>query len=161
MPDKERMSDQYKFIKEAVKAYPELYFAKLVILGEGDSEEIIIPRYIEANNKDIDSNGISIVPLGGRHVNHFWRLLTDLKISYITLLDLDRERNGGGWGRIKYVIKQLIERGIPKEELLNCENMTLDENELEEMDSWSVNETDKMKSWITKLEEYNVFFHRR
>lgn len=158
LPDKERMSDQYKFIKEAVKAYPELYFAKLVILGEGDSEEIIIPRYIEANNKDIDSNGISIVPLGGRHVNHFWRLLKDLNIPYITLLDLDRERNGGGWGRIKYVIKQLIERGIPKEELLNCENMTLDENELEEMDSWSVNETDKMKSWITKLEEYNVFF---
>lgn len=36
------MSNQYKSIKEAVKAYPELYFAKLVILGEGDSEEITI-----------------------------------------------------------------------------------------------------------------------
>ena len=27
LPDKEKMSDQYKYIKEAVKAYPELYFA--------------------------------------------------------------------------------------------------------------------------------------
>lgn len=44
LPDKEKLADQYKFIKEAVKAYPELYFAKLVVLGEGDSEEIILPK---------------------------------------------------------------------------------------------------------------------
>ena len=41
-------------------------------------------------------------PISGRHVNHFWRLLNDLEIPFITLLDLDRERDGGGWGRIKY-----------------------------------------------------------
>ena len=29
LPDKEKLADQYKFIKEAVKAYPELYFAKV------------------------------------------------------------------------------------------------------------------------------------
>ena len=44
LPDKEKLANQYKFIKEAVKAYPELYFAKLVVLGEGDSEEIILPK---------------------------------------------------------------------------------------------------------------------
>ena len=48
LPDKEKLSDQYKYIKEAVKAYPELYFAKLVILGEGDSEEIILPKFPRA-----------------------------------------------------------------------------------------------------------------
>ena len=72
LPDKESMADQYKFIKEAVKAYPELYFAKVVILGEGDSEEIILPKIWSAKNGDIDLSGISVVPLGGRHVNHFW-----------------------------------------------------------------------------------------
>lgn len=36
--------ESYKFIKEAVKSYPELYFSKLVILGEGDSEEIVLPK---------------------------------------------------------------------------------------------------------------------
>lgn len=77
--------DRFKYIKEAVRAYPELYFAKLVILGEGDSEEIILPKYWEAMNGSTDVSGISIVPLGGRHVNHFWRLLNDLEIPHIIL----------------------------------------------------------------------------
>ncbi|MFR4087039.1 MAG: ATP-dependent nuclease [Dysosmobacter sp.] len=119
LPDKEKLQSQYKYVKEAVRAYPELYFAKLVILGEGDSEEIILPRYWEAINGSVDTSGISIVPLGGRHVNHFWRLLNDLEIPYMTLLDLDRERDGGGWGRIQYVLKQLIANGYDGNVLLN------------------------------------------
>jgi len=54
---------------------------------------------------------VSFVPLGGRHVNHFWRLLNGLGIPYITLLDLDFGRPGGGWGRIKYALEQLLELG--------------------------------------------------
>ncbi len=30
-----------KFIREAVRAYPELYFARFVILGEGASEQVV------------------------------------------------------------------------------------------------------------------------
>ncbi len=105
LPDKE--DDISKFVKEAVKAYPEIYFSKLVILGEGDSEEVIIPKVLELCATDIDSHSISIVPLGGRHVNHFWRLLQSLQVPYITLLDLDVDRNGGGFGRIKYACEQL------------------------------------------------------
>ena len=63
LPEKENAQDQYKYIKEAVRAYPELYFAKLVILGEGDSEEIILPKYWEVLNGSVDVGGISIVPL--------------------------------------------------------------------------------------------------
>lgn len=107
LPDNEKEADQYKFVKEAVISYPELYFAKLVILCEGDSEEIILPKFIEANGGEIDPCGISIVPLGGRFVNHFWRLLHELGIPYVTLIDLDRERECGGWGRISYILKQL------------------------------------------------------
>ena len=97
LPDKENSADQYKFIKEAVKAYPELYFAKLVILGEGDSEEIILPKFWNAKNGNVDLSGISIVPLGGRHVNHFWRLLNDLDIPHVTLLDLDKGKRQIRW----------------------------------------------------------------
>ncbi|MBF4297100.1 ATP-dependent endonuclease, partial [Vibrio anguillarum] len=50
----------------------------------------------------------SIAPLGGRHVNHFWRLLSTLQIPYLTLLDLDVARYAAGWGRIKYVNDQLL-----------------------------------------------------
>lgn len=158
-PDKEKFEDQYKYIKEAVKAYPELYFAKLVILGEGDSEEILLSKFFECCGKNIDISGISIVPLGGRHVNHFWRLLNDLHIPHITLLDLDREREGGGWGRIKYVLKQLIANGYSKDELLRLQSgKVLTDDELEAMSNWKVNDEKIMQKWIDFLEKYNVFF---
>ena len=150
--------DRFKYIKEAVRAYPELYFAKLVILGEGDSEEIILPKYWEAMNGSTDVSGISIVPLGGRHVNHFWRLLNDLEIPHITLLDLDRERDGGGWGRIKYVLEQLIANGHDRNVLLSTANGILTDSQLEGMSDRDVSDTTTMQTWIAWLEKYNVFF---
>lgn len=158
LPDKEKLADQYKFIKEAVKAYPELYFAKLVILGEGDSEEIILPKFWSAKNGNLDASGISIVPLGGRHVNHFWRLLSDLNIPHITLLDLDKERDGGGWGRIKYVLDQLIQNGVDRNKLLKIKNGIMTDEELEGMLGWNVKDADALQSWIDYLEIYSVFF---
>jgi predicted ATP-dependent endonuclease of OLD family len=164
LPHKE--SDAYKYIKEAVKAYPEIYFAKLVILGEGDTEEIVIPKFLKANGIYSYDAGISIAPLGGRHVNHMWKLLNQLEIPHITLLDLDRERGGGGWGRIKYVLDKLIENGHNKEHLLEYYQgnipAILTNEELEEMGKWGLEEEalPLMDSWIEKLEgeKYNVFF---
>jgi hypothetical protein len=61
---------------------------------------------------DIDRSFVAVVPLGGRHVNHLWRLLTDLDIPYATLLDLDWGRSGGGWGRIKTACTQLLANNV-------------------------------------------------
>lgn len=159
LPDEEKFENQYKYIKEAVKAYPELYFAKLVILGEGDSEEILLPKFLECCGNNIDVSGISVVPLGGRHVNHFWRLLNDLHIPHITLLDLDREREGGGWGRIKYVLKQLIVNGYPKDKLLKLQSgKVMTDEELEAMNEKDVHSDEEMQAWIKYLEKFNVFF---
>lgn len=158
LPNEERESEQFKFVKEAVLAYPELYFAKLVVLGEGDSEEIIIKKMIELKAESVDSSEISIVPLGGRHVNHFWRLLNDLEIPFITLLDLDRERDGGGWGRIKYAIQQLIKIGCDKNLLLKIDTGILSDEEFEKMHTWSVSETEIMSGWIKMLKDYDVYF---
>lgn len=104
----EDSDEQAKYISEAIKAYPEIYFAKLVVLGEGDSEQVVLPKLLEQYGQDIDAHSISVVPLGGRHVNHFWRLLNTLKIPFVTLLDFDIDRNGGGYGRMKYAVEQLI-----------------------------------------------------
>ncbi len=158
LPNSEKQADQYKYIKEAVKAYPELYFAKLVVLGEGDSEEIILPKFWAAKNGDIDTSGISVVPLGGRHVNHFWRLLDDLKIPHITLLDLDRERDGGGWGRIKYALKQLIQNGCDRDKLLSTTKGIMSDDVLENMHEWDNNAVECMSTWINHLENYGVYF---
>jgi hypothetical protein len=103
-----KADDAHKFVREAVQAFPEIYFSRLVILGEGDSEEIVLPRILQAKGAFVDDSAITIAPLGGRHVNHFWRLLARLEIPYFTLLDLDVARYQGGWGRIKYVNDQLI-----------------------------------------------------
>jgi len=99
--------DAHKFVREAVQAFPEVYFSRLVVLGEGDSEEIMLPRLLQAKGAPVDESAVSIAPLGGRHVNHFWRLLSALQIPYLTLLDLDVARYQAGWGRIKYVNDQL------------------------------------------------------
>ena len=49
------------------------------------------------------------MPLGGRHVEHFWKLLDNLQIPYATLLDLDLGRKTGGISRIKEVAKKCKE----------------------------------------------------
>lgn len=158
LPNEEKESEEFKFVKEAVLAYPELYFAKLVVLGEGDSEEIIIKKMIELKAQSVDSSEISIVPLGGRHVNHFWRLLNDLEIPFITLLDLDRERDGGGWGRIKYAIQQLTNIGHDKNLLLKIDAGILSDKEFESMHTWDVTKTEIMSGWVERLKDYDVYF---
>ena len=100
-------AEDYKYVKEAVKAYPELYFSRLIIFGEGDSEELVIPRLAKWKNIDIDTSFVSFIPLAGRFVNHFWRLVEDLNIPYLTLLDFDKGRNTGGEDKIKYITAQL------------------------------------------------------
>jgi putative ATP-dependent endonuclease of the OLD family len=153
----EKQDESYKYVKEAIKAYPELYFSSLVVLGEGDSEEILIPKFLSLYMDDLDTLGISVVPLGGRHVNHFWKLLNQLKIPFITLLDLDREREGGGWGRIKYAIKQLIENGVATSELLTLEGgRILTADELENMHKWE--DYKHIGGWIKMLGYYSVYF---
>ena len=159
LPDKESLESQYKFVKEAVRAYPEIFFSKLVVLGEGESEEIILTRYLEAHLGSIDVNGISVVPLGGRYVNHFWRLLSGLNIPYVTLLDFDREREGGGWGRIKYAIKQLELISISKDDLFSLpDGSVIKDSDVETMHTYSVNRIDDMNQYIEHLEKFNVFY---
>jgi putative ATP-dependent endonuclease of the OLD family len=96
-----------KYVREAVQAYPELYFSRYVVLGEGDSEQVVLPRVLAAAGIAEDDASVSVVPLGGRHVNHFWRLLNELQIPHATLLDLDSGRHQGGWGRVRNARRQI------------------------------------------------------
>lgn len=96
-----------KYVQEAVQAYPELYFSRFVVLGEGDSEQVVLPRVLAAAGIAEDDASVSVVPLGGRHVNHFWRLLNELRIPHATLLDLDAGRHQGGWGRVRNALNQI------------------------------------------------------
>lgn len=152
----------HTYIKEAVKAYPDLYFSKLVVLGEGDSEEIILPKLLSASDILLDDFNISVVPLGGRHVNHMWKLLNDLSIPHVTLLDLDRERGGGGWGRIKYVLQQLDANNRVSEKTLTVfrgtEKYIFTMDEIANFHNRKVEHLKSMNTWINKLVLEDIFF---
>ena len=149
------IDESYKYIKGAIQAYPELYFTKLVVLGEGDSEELLLQKFFDLLGREIDSSQISVVPLGGRHVNYFWKLLTALKIPYITILDFDNERYGGGWGRIKYISQHLYELNTEFQEWFNTQE--LDFNEIGSRGCESIG-AKRLINWFNKLEEFNVYF---
>ncbi|GGI53234.1 ATP-dependent nuclease [Oxalicibacterium solurbis] len=143
----------HKYVREGIQAFPELYFSRLVVLGEGDSEEIVLPRLMAARGILTDDASVSVVPLGGRHVNHFWRLLNALDIPYVTLLDLDVARHQGGWGRIRYAAKNLLAYA-------NIEPNDLTNEDIDSIPVWNsdhgimVND----EGWIERLEKLGVFF---
>lgn len=141
--------EKYKYINQAILNHPEMYFAKLVILGEGDSEEIIIPNIASRLNINLDPQFVSFVKLGGRHVNHMWRLLKELNIPYITLLDFDLGRKCGGVDRFKYILKQL-------QKVNN--SFDLPESISKDMQSSKPLSLKQALEIKYKLEKYNIFF---
>jgi hypothetical protein len=146
--------DAHKFVREAVQAFPELYFSRLVVLGEGDSEEIVLPRLLKARGLSTDQAAISVVPLGGRHVNHFWRLLTVLDIPFVTLLDLDLGRHQGGWGRVRYATKKLLE--------FSPATCGLTQQQIDSLPTWNSStkllENEPTLHWLEFLERKGIFF---
>lgn len=144
-------SDAAKYVREAVQAFPEVYFSRLVVLGEGDSELIVLPRLLAAAGVAEDDASVTVAPLGGRHVHHFWRLLDSLSIPYVTLLDLDWGRHQAGWGRIGYAAKQLnkLSPGAVSDE------------KIKRLPAWDGDvalPTPGEQSWLTLLEKKGVFF---
>lgn len=156
--------DAGKYTREAIRAYPELYFASFVIFGEGPSEGIIISSIAKAMNLPIDRLFVPVVPLGGRHVNHFWRLVNDLGIPHATLLDFDLGRKGGGWGRIHYVLEQLISNGHPIAGLLTPLPGVPHEDALIAIKNTNYSASGSLKfleEYISFLENKNIFFSRK
>ncbi|MGN6826420.1 ATP-dependent nuclease [Paucibacter sp. M5-1] len=152
------LEDASKYLREAVRNYPELYFAKFVVLGEGATEEVVIPRLSKAMGVEIDRSFVAVVPLGGRHVNHMWKLLKTLDIPHATLLDLDWGRQGGAWGRVKIALRQLFANGTPPTTFFK--DVTADdplaEKNLATLDA--KNDQAELEIWLAALKEHNVFF---
>jgi putative ATP-dependent endonuclease of OLD family len=142
-----------KYVREAVEAFPELYFSRLVVLGEGESELVVLPRVLAAAGIGEDDASISVVPLGGRHVNHFWRLLSELGIPHVTLLDLDAGRYHGGWGRVTNALRQLVAVGKVKASALKA---------IDELPKWNDDrefpQLGGPKKALEALERHGVFF---
>lgn len=146
------------YIRLAVKAYPELYFARFVILAEGDSEALLIPRIADAMNFPLDKSFVPIVPLGGRFVGHFWRLLNDLGIPHATLLDLDLGRKHGGKNAIDYIVEELNAVGRTMADNAYVVDGDIDLDAIEDIDDEDLLDQDQKSDWLNALREEGVFF---
>ena len=151
-----------KFVREAVKAHPEIYFARHAVFGEGASEEIVLPRLAEALGVPIDKSFVAVVPIGGRYIKHFWRLTSQLGISHTTLMDFDLGRSSGDILQLKNVAQALFELYLPnekedREELARLRDFDGTRTWGADKDNWN---TKNFKSWIIWLEQYGVFFSK-
>jgi hypothetical protein len=121
-----------------------------VILCEGDSERVVIPRIAEAMGVPLDPSFVAIVPLGGRHVAHFWNLLKNLRVPHATLVDLDLGRVHGGAETIRSLIAKLQEADVDLGEI--------DQDTLDELEDDELLEDFEGNEWVQLLREQDVFF---
>jgi predicted ATPase len=139
-----------RYVRLAVRAHPELYFARFVILCEGDSERVVIPRIADAMGVPLDPSFVAIVPLGGRYVAHFWNLLNDLRIPHATLVDLDLGRVHGGAATIRTMFEKLKEAEVDFDEI--------DEDALDDLEDEELVDDFVDNEWLQLLREHNVYF---
>ncbi|WP_337998312.1 ATP-dependent nuclease [Oleispirillum naphthae] len=146
-----------QYVRLAIRAYPELYFARFVILGEGDSERLVIPRVADAMGVQLDPSFVPIVPLGGRYVSHFWRLLNDLHIPHATLLDLDLGRTHGGATLIADIVEKLAEIDSDLSENSLVEAGTIDPDEVDDVADSDLLGEGGNHDWLQALREEGIF----
>lgn len=147
-----------RYVRLAVKAYPELYFARFVILGEGDSERFIIPRLAEKMGVPLDPSFVPVVPLGGRFVEHFWRLLNDLGIPHATLLDLDLGRQHGGKKIIQNCFQNLEKVNKIFWESALSPNREISPNNLSSLNDTELLNFPPLNKWLKAFQENGIFF---
>lgn len=147
-----------RYVRLAVKAYPELYFARFVILGEGDSERFIIPRLAEKMGVPLDPSFVPVVPLGGRFVDHFWRLLNDLGIPHATLLDLDLGRQHGGPKIIQDCFQNLEKIHNPFWEDASSQYHDITPDNARALTNEDFLSRPPLNKWLKAFQENGIFF---
>lgn len=150
--------DASQYVRLAIRAYPELYFARFVVLGEGDSERLVIPRIAEAMGIQLDLSFVPIVPLGGRYVSYFWKLLNDLRIPHVTLLDLDLGRTHGGATLIADVVSKLEEIDNDLSDNALVDDGTIDPDEVDNIEDSDLLDDGEDNDWLKALREEGIFF---
>lgn len=93
--ERKRLRKIFRYLSLFDLARSEMFFAKKVVLVEGDTEKFIIPywasRYAASDTKyDLSSHNICVVETGGKTNLHiFMRVLNKFNISYVVMHDID------------------------------------------------------------------------
>lgn len=86
-----------QFLKSLAKGHKETncFPVKKIILCEGITEEILLPKFAQICGYDLNKNGIYIISAGGKNqvVKYFYNYAECLKIPIFVLLDNDAQEN--------------------------------------------------------------------
>jgi predicted ATP-dependent endonuclease of OLD family len=73
------------------KFYPECFFSRVIIIGEGQTEEGAFPEFAKKLDLDLDSYGITYISiLGGGKLSYYKYLLDKLQYDYFYIIDKDK-----------------------------------------------------------------------
>lgn len=68
----------------------EAFFARFVILVEGETEELALPEYLAAAGLDCDRRGVSVIAVQGKNqIPKYWRLFSKFGIPMLVIFDND------------------------------------------------------------------------
>lgn len=88
LPSDEKLKE--KFRKELDPERNELFFAKRLLIVEGDTEKLALPEYAKRLKADIDRSGATIIEVGGkRNIVDFVELALSLQIPVGFVYDID------------------------------------------------------------------------
>lgn len=94
------------------------FFAKKIILVEGDTEEICLPLLLERVGINIHKLGVSVIGVGGKaQIPKYWRLFFKFDIPILVIFDNDVRKNEKE--RNNEIIASCF--NIEKESIENCE----------------------------------------
>ena len=82
-------------LKDIRKKYSTRYPISKVILAEGITEEILLPKFGRLLGYNFDEEGIQVIGAGGKNqvVKTYYKLAEELKIPIFVLLDNDADAN--------------------------------------------------------------------
>mgnify|MGYP006284601905 CR=1 FL=1 len=92
---KRRLRKVFRYLSLFDLSRSELFFARRVVLVEGDTEKFIIPYWAskliaQDNNYDFSANNTCVIECGGKTNLHiFMRVLNQFRIPYIVIHDID------------------------------------------------------------------------
>ena len=106
----------------------------------------------------LDPSFVPVVPLGGRFVDHFWRLLNDLGIPHATLLDLDLGRQHGGPKIIQDCFQNLEKIHNPFWEDASSQYHDITPDNARALTNEDFLSRPPLNKWLKAFQENGIFF---